>query len=268
MEPETTEQPEVTETPEATQEPAPAEETTQEPEQPESGEELEQTPETPEEGNEEPEGNPEEGGVNLEYNEYENVALQQAVDILKTAEIPVEESNAIFAEAINTGDLSKVDLATLQEKLGKDKADLVMILAKSYVDTTVGDVQKITEEAHKLVGGEENFKAMREWASKKEASDPEFAKVLADIRTMADSGSPVATKSAVQELARLWKEDPNTTIPAELMEGDAPGNSQGIKPMTRREYADAINAARIKGTYNAERQGLWARRQAGMKQGI
>lgn len=202
-----------------------------------------------------------------EYATYEHPALAQAVEIMKTANLPIAEANAIFAAAVETGDMSKVDRKALETKLGKKQADLVMICAENYYNTQFTAFKKIEAAAHELTGGADNYKAMQAWAKKKEATDPAFAADLREYREMLNTQNPKAVKAAVSELFAAFKADPNVTIKPTLHEGTGKSNDQGLAPLSRSEYIDALEKAQRKGTYAQEKPQLWARRQAAMKQG-
>jgi len=203
-----------------------------------------------------------------EYNEYEHPALKQAVNILKESELPVEEANAIFAEAVEAGDLGKVDKAALAEKIGADKAETVIVLAQSYMDKVMGEVNAFKEAAYDLTQGQENYDAMTKWANEKAATDAEFKTAYDDIRSMVDSKNTRAIKAAVTDLFTLYKNDPDTTIVADLTVGDKAASTVGMEPLSRAEYTDLLLKAQDEGKYQALAPELWKRRQAGMKAGI
>lgn len=218
-----------------------------------------------EESNEEDEDSEE---TESEYNEYEHPALKQAVSILEESGLPVDEANAIFSEAVESGDLTKIKKDVLIEKIGKDKADVVLVLAESYYNTAFSGMKAIKEEAFSLTGGEENFNAMRDWANEKAKTDEDFAKDLTEFRAMLDSGQPRAIKAAVRELFDTYKQDPDTTIAADLEVGDKAASTAGVEPMSRADYIKAVEKAHKDGTYDQVHKSLWARRMAGKKKGI
>lgn len=230
----------------------PAEEPTEEPEEPKSDDE-------PEEDTEEP---------NLDYNEYEDPALRQMVKILKGKEIPVEVTNDIFGEAIESGDLSKVKVDLLKEQLGDEDAETVMVMAKAYAGGKFAEFAEIKKAASEITDGQQNYDNMKAWAQEKEKNDPEFAKEMAEIRTLVDTGSQKAIKAAVTELFEAYKADPNTTIEANLTKGDSANGKSGIKPISRREHGRLVEEAVKNGTYEQEKQKIWAMRQEGIKQNI
>lgn len=203
----------------------------------------------------------------FDYSEYDSPALKQAVVLLREANIPVEQSNAIFAEAVDSGDLSKIDTTKLVELMGQDKADVVLMLAENYFNKQTASMKTITDEAHALTGGKENFDAMRTWATEKMGTDPAFAKEFLEFRAMLDSGQPRTIKAAVTELFSLYKADPGTTIEANLEVGDKKVSGD-TGALSRTDYIQAIDKAQKNRTYEKVRESLWHRRQAGMKKGI
>lgn len=248
----------------ATVEPAPAEE-------PKTADPLEPTDKT-KKPDEEPAPTEEEAPQEPDaatYQEYEHPALRNAVNILKESGISVQDANAVFEKAVASGDLSQIDRKTLTEKLGKDKADLVLVLAESYYNTTFQQFKQLEAEAHSIVGGKDVFENMRAWVLNKEQTDAEFAKDVDDLRVMMNSGSKRATIAAVKELFTLYKADPNTTVAAKLEQGTgAARGAAGNGPLSRADYVAAIEKAHKEGTYDTQINQLWARRQAGMQQGL
>jgi hypothetical protein len=228
----------------------------------------EESEEAPAEENPEDDEQSEETEDNSEYTSYEDPALKQVVRILEESEIPVAEANAIFMPAVESGDLSKINKQALVDRLGEDKADMVMVLAQSYYNTTFSEMKAIEQEAFKITGGEENYTAMQQWIADKAASDPEFAKDMEEFRSMVNTNKPRAVKAAITELFGMYRNDPNTTIEAEMEVGDSAPNAGQVEPLSRMEYAKEINKARRAGTYESVRASLWKRRQAGIKQGI
>lgn len=241
----------------------PAEEPTEEPNEEPAEEETSAEEEPPEE---DPEEESEE--TESEYNSYDDPALKQAVIILEESGLAVEEANAIFAEAVETNDLSKIKRDVLVEKIGQDKADIVLVLAESYYNTTFSAMQAIQTEVYSLAGGEENFTAIKDWANEKAKTDKDFAKDFAEIKEMIDTQKMRSVKAAVNELVDLYRQDPNTTTPANLEVGDKAAGNSGAEPLTRAEYTDAVDKARRDGNYDKVSAQLWARRQAGIKKGI
>lgn len=210
----------------------------------------------------------EETDVEGEYQSYDDPSLKQVVNIFKEADLPVDKANEIFSEAVETGDLAKIDRAKLVETVGEDKADIVIALAENYYNKTNAKFQEIETQIHDLVGGKEVFGEIVTWAQTKAAADKQFEKDLGDYRAMIDTQNPKAIQAAVKELHDLYKADPNTTIKADLVVGDGAGVGADNSPLTKADFQKLINEAVRNDTYNQVSASLHARRAAGRKQGI
>lgn len=201
------------------------------------------------------------------YAEHDHPALKQTVEFMKTAGVSVEDSNAIFGDAIEARDVSKVDKAKLVEKVGASQAEVIMVLVNAAAEGYAKQFKEVEDALFPLAGGADGFKAMKEWAVAKEAADPEFAKTLNEIRNDLDNGSLRTKKAAIAELYTLFKDDPTVTIPANLQEGTGTG-ATSVEPLSRREYVDLVEKAERNKTIDKVGPQLWQRRQAGIKKGI
>ncbi len=240
----------------------PDEETSKE----EEGDKPDETPEDkPDEGEDEGDDKEE---LNLNYNDYEDPALRQVVKTLVDSEIPVEVTNEIFGDAVESMDLTKVNRELLVEKVGEDKATQIMLMAENYMTKTYAAFDAHKKAAYELTGGQENYEAMSAWAEEKAKSDPEFAKEMAEIRALVDTGSTKAIVAGVKDLYSAYTNDPDTTVEADLLTGDKKNSDSGIKPISRLQYGQMVEKANNNGTYEQERKKLWAMRQEGIKQNI
>lgn len=247
----------------------PTEQPTEEPSEPtEPTEEPTEADEpTEEEPSEEPTEEPTEED-DFDYTEYTDPARRQIVDILRESEIPVEEAQEFFAEALKTQDVTKINQEALREKLGDKKAELVMLLAESYYKGAFQEMQALKDKAFEVTGGEDNFNAIKEWAQGKAESDPEFAKDLEEIRGLIATETPRGVQAGMKALVDLYKADPNTTVPADLEVGDKAAGENTAQPLSRLDYAREVEKAMKKGNYDDVIGELKKRRQAGIKQGI
>jgi hypothetical protein len=245
---------------------APVEEPTETPEETPT----EDGAETPEEAPVEdiPDESEDEDSQDTDYNEYEHPALKQAVNLLKGAKIPVGEANAIFASAIETGDITKVDKEALVAKVGADQAEVIMVLAQSYYTDSTAQFEALTSVAYEITGDADTYNQVKDWANTKAGTDPEFAKDLQEIRDLMDTQKPRAIQAAVSELFDMYKADPGTTIEASLETGDSVSGTSGVEPLSLRAFTNEIEKAHREGKYEQKKKQLWARRQAGKTQGI
>jgi len=253
---------------EPTETPVEEETATPEPSTPEEPTEPTETPEE-ETPSDEPadEETPEETGDDFDYTEYNDPARRQIVEVLREANIPVEEAHELFAAALESQDITKIDQAAIREKLG-DKADLVLLLANTYYEGAFKEMKALENTAFETAGGEETFNAMRDWANAKEKTDPAFAKDLAEIRGLIATETARGVKAGVQALTELYAADPDTTIPADLTVGDKASSGDASNPLSRADYTALVEKAIKEGNYDSVVAGLKKRRQAGMKQGL
>lgn len=189
-----------------------------------------------------------------------------AIDLMKDAGVSVKDAEGIFGKAMQSGKIEDIDIATLEAKVGKAKANLVLAGIRDW-HTRVGAKNLATvAEVHTVVGGEAAWATLRDWAGKQEAANPDFAKDLAEYRGMLDAGGKAA-KFAAQELVNLYNADPNTKgLNNSIVKGDGKPAPVG-GPLGRAEYYALVSAAEAKGDRQAVAS-LNARRRAGKAAGL
>lgn len=204
----------------------------------------------------------EDSEVLTEYPTYGDEAADAVVAMLKEAEVSPVDADKWFREAVKTGDLTKIDMKAITEKLGKEKANLVLIGVKDYYTRMNAAVQATVTAVHTEVGGEGNWTKIGEWASKKANTDKGFAEQLAEFNKMFDL-SPTAAKSAARELKSLYEKDSgNKSLNTKIVEGDSTASGGvGGEKLSRQEYLTKAKAAWDRGDY-AEYNALRAQRAA------
>lgn len=206
-------------------------------------------------------------GEPTEYATYNDESADSIVGILKEAKIPPSEAKKIFSKAVDSGKAEDIDLKTLQEKLGKEKAALVMIGVKQYHETVGKRNTEIIGVVHAAAGGAAQFKTVSDWAATKEATDPTFAGELAAYRQMMGQGKTGA-KLAAAELVKAYNADPaNKSLQVRMTTGETTNSDTTAKGLTRAEYIPLLTAAEKKGD-RQEVARLNAARLAGKKAGI
>ena len=103
-----------------------------------------------------------------EYPVYNDEAADSVVGLLKDAGVTADEADTFFRAAVEANDLSKVDVAGLTAKVGKEKATLIMVGVKDYYNRNAEAVKKVTDEVYKVTGGEAQFETLKNWAIEKE----------------------------------------------------------------------------------------------------
>lgn len=207
-----------------------------------------------------------------EFAVYNDESADSAIALLKEAGVKPEEADVFFAKAIESGKLEDIDVKGLTEKVGKEKANLIMLGVKDYYNRVNATVTKSVEEVYKVTGGEEQWKTLAAWAQEREKSDGEFGTLLNDYRQMIDT-SPTQAKLAVTELVKLYNADPkNKSLNVTMTHGDSSySHGLDLQYITRADYIAALKTANDKGDaaevsrLNARRKASVTREKSGQK---
>jgi len=150
--------------------------------------------------------------IPTEYPDYGDSNANAVVSMLVDAKVEPGEAYALFKEAMSTGDFSKVDMKTLTDKLGKAKAELAVLGAKTYYETQTKVTKEICEAAYAATGGEANYTKVQQWARDKSSKDSEFAKVCQGFNQMFDLNATAASMAAKELLALYEKDKGNSSL--------------------------------------------------------
>lgn len=211
---------------------------------------------------------PKDEGPLKEFVSLDHPAGDAAIGVLKEAGVGPNEAQAYFAEAIASGDLSKINWAAIEAKIGSAKAFLVRTGVESYYKDAQAKVQNTVAETIKIYGTQENWDNVRNWAQTKEKGDTAFKDQLDGIRDLLNAGG-VKAQAGARELLRLYNSDPGTKGKdnGRLVVGDSTGTVIGT-PLSRADYVEALKVAYHKGQSATEINALHARRKAGKAQGM
>ena len=185
---------------------------------------------------------------------------------LQNAGVTPDEAKVLLWDAVKEGDLTKVDVAALKEKIGDAKATLVMAGVTSFVEKQATRNAAIIEDIKTVSGGDENWKKMAAWGKE---NLPEAD--LTEYRTMIDRGGPQARWAAGQ-IASAYNADPaNTSLDtggtAPVVEGDG-GAGPSARATSRAEYVTELDAAHRGNPTEAALQEITAARHRGRAKGI
>lgn len=172
-----------------------------------------------------------------------------SINLMKAAGMTPAEAGAIFDDAAQTGDLSKVDHAALVEKVGEDQASLIMAGFTKYVESEGQALLERVNKVHDSVGGSENWQKMTQWARGKAKGDTEFRGKVEGITEMMNSGGILQAELAAKELMSMYNADKgNSTITPTAKAVDVTGKpaakpASTATPTSAREYAEAVEYA-------------------------
>jgi hypothetical protein len=185
--------------------------------------------------------------------------------LLQNSGLTTDDAKSLMYDAVQAGDVTQIDKAALEAKVGKEKATLILAGAENFITRSKAKAEAIVSEVHTTVGGKENWDAVTTWA-KENVSEGE----LAEYREMIDAGGAKA-RFAAQELAGRYNSDgSNTTLStsetAEIT-GDSKAASSGEKT-TKAQYVEQLSAAYDRGASEAEIAAIKAARARGRAAGI
>lgn len=202
-----------------------------------------------------------------EFPVYDDTAADAVTAMLKESGVTLKEADSFFAKAVETMDLNDVDVEGLTKKVGKEKADLIMIGVKDYYTRNMAETMGTVKAIHDSVGGKENYDKVAEWARNKANTDKAFAGELEQFNKMLDLNRKSAV-AAITELKALYEKDPNNkTLQVKIVQGDSSATNLGGETLTRKEYLAKVKAAEEEGNY-AEANRLRAIRLNSKKNGV
>ena len=187
--------------------------------------------------------------------------------LLQNSGVTTDEAKALLFDAVQAGDITKIDVAALEAKVGKNKATIIIAGAKNFVKEQRDAATAIVATMHTEVGGEANWKVIAEWA--KEGVPAEDLDVL---REMINSGG-VKARLAAKEMKGLYEAaDGNSTLgKTEVLPGGKPQVTTTFVPLTAVQYANQLEAANKEHRGNIPepvRRALLDARHKGKAQGI
>jgi hypothetical protein len=184
--------------------------------------------------------------------------------MLQDSGISVEDAKALMYDAVVNGDVTKIDVAALTEKVGKHAAAIILNGTKNFITENKVRNEGIVKDVHDTVGGEANWNAASKWAS---ANMPEST--LAEYRPMIDKGGAAARFAAGEILAAYNADAANTTLAPTTPRAEPTATSAPTsKATTRAEYFSALEKANRRGATNKELATIQADRNRGRARGI
>lgn len=183
--------------------------------------------------------------------------------LIQNAGVSTEDAKALLYDAVVAGDATKVDVAKLEELVGKDKATLVIAGVKGFITETNEKNSSIRSAVFDAAGGEDTWNKVVDWAKSSDTDLSEYAPLI-------DAGGAQA-RFAVAEIKAKYNADANNT--ALPKEGQAPrqegtsSTAPTIKPLGTAEYVIALEKAYNKGD-KQEMDRITAARRLGRSQGL
>lgn len=185
--------------------------------------------------------------------------------VLQNSGVGVDDAKALLFDAMVAGDVSKIDKAALEAKVGKANATIILTGVTNEIKGRQEAAQAIVSDLHTEVGGKENWTKVAEWANK---NVPETD--LNELRGMIDAGGRQA-KLAARELKALYeKANTNSSLQhAETLPGNNPPTPTS-EPLSGPQYVlklEELNKKFFGKPPENLRKALLNARQAGRKIG-
>ena len=184
--------------------------------------------------------------------------------MLQESGISTADAKALLFDAVQSGDMTKIDRAALEEKVGKHAASIILRGTETFVKEQKIKVDAIIADVHTAAGGSEQWGKVSSWASK---NVPEAD--LAEYRPMIDKGGAAARFAVAEIMGRYNADANNTTLTINNPRAEATSVSPPASTATTRaEYVAALEKAHRRGASPKEIAAIQAQRNAGRKQGI
>lgn len=191
-------------------------------------------------------------------------AGNDVLGMLQESGISTADAKSLLFDAVQSGDLTKIDRAALEEKVGKHAANIILRGTETFVKEQQIKVDTIIADVHTAAGGSEQWGKVSAWASKniQEAE-------LAEYRPMIDKGGASARFAVAEIMGRYNADANNTTLTINNSRAEATSVSPPASTaITRAEYVAALEKAHRRGASHKELAEIQAQRNAGRKQGI
>lgn len=182
------------------------------------------------------------------------------LQLLQNAGATPEEARSLLYDAVAKNDMSLIDQAALEDKVGKAKAAIILAGAKTVAADIAEQNKAIFKEVYSVVGDAAGWKKVRTWAEK---NIPEAEQ--AEYNALIQRGGPAA-KFAASELVSAYNGDSKNTEITDTPRYNADvDTSSSSEVLTAKEYYNRMAEATRKGL---DTTAIKAARARGRKKGI
>lgn len=192
-----------------------------------------------------------------------NPFVDELLTELRTHEVDIDK---LFGDYLETGNEESIDLAYLEEKVGKLAAKGLVASVKAEASRIEAEEAEAAKTIYDSVGGEQTWNDIIKWiTSGKSGLSKDGAQAYNDM--LAKGG--VQAQLAARELLNMFKQSPGFIQDASLQQADAPAQPTGLEPISRREYVEQLqDVVRKYGEESPQAQALHNRRLASMGNGV
>lgn len=191
-----------------------------------------------------------------------NEFVDNLIGELQKNEVDIDK---LFGDYLETGNEESIDLAYLEEKVGKLAAQGLIAGVKAENTKLETESAKQAELIYNAVGGEDMWKSIIDWIGSGESGLTREGAV--EYNKMLDAGG-VQAELAAQELVKMFKQSPGFTQDAQLQQGDQVAQPAQLEPISRIEYVEELDkVVRQYGEYSPQAEALHKRREYTLSKG-
>lgn len=183
--------------------------------------------------------------------------------LLQNADLTVDDAKSLMYDAMQAGDVTKIDKAALEAKVGKNKAALILAGAENFVARNAARTQSVIKEVHGTVGGEDNWNTIKTWANENLSADE-----IADYVELVNEGGRKARFAAQEMLAAYNASDKNTTLNTTQEVTPDAAAPQTTRSISKAAYFEELSKAHRTGAKPAVIAEIQQARQRGRAAGI
>ena len=197
---------------------------------------------------------PEEG--DSEFESTGNEFIDTMLTDFTAAGVDTDRLFGKFAETENEAD---IDVAYLEEKVGKLAATGILAGIKAENEKLEAYVAEESKKIYDAVGGEEAWNQIAEWIGSGESGLSKEGGLA--YNKMLEAGG-VQAELAARELSNMFKQSPGFTQSGNLVQGDQTAQPSQIEQISQADYISQLDViVRKEGEYSPAAMALHARRE-------
>lgn len=175
------------------------------------------------------------------------------------------DTDKLFGKFLETGNEADIDIAYLEEKVGKLAAKGIIAGVRAENDKLEAKADADAQTIYDAAGGEQMWQGILDWIASGESGltkegGEAYNKMLAE--------GGVQAELAARELSNMYKQSPGFTQNADLTQADQVAQQQGIEPISRAEYSEKLDeVVRKYGEFSPQAETLHKRREFTLRKG-
>ena len=174
------------------------------------------------------------------------------------------DTDKLFGKFFESGNETDIDLAYLEEKVGKLAAQGLIAGVKAENAKLDAKAESDAKTIYDAAGGEQMWQGILDWIA---SGDSGLTKEGGEAYNRMLSEGGVQAELAAKELSNMFKQSPGFTQNADLQQADQVAQPQGIEPISRQQYVEELDkVVRTSGEFSPEAEALHKRREFTLRQ--